>query len=86
MDSYRFDLMSFQEMRWIGQGIQDGRNHIVFCSCDPKEPMFGLIATEGLIQLSLAAIERRATFTNLCLKDTQTFQNVRDKSERLPKP
>ena len=41
MDEYRLDITAIQEMRWIGEGVIEKKNHMVFYSCHNKEHIFG---------------------------------------------
>ncbi|KFM72070.1 hypothetical protein X975_18778, partial [Stegodyphus mimosarum] len=77
-DCYKIDVMAFQEMRWIEQGIQDSRNHAVFYSCDSKKHV--LVQASLLIRhiiidfeakpLRLCKIRLRGKFFNYSIMST----------------
>jgi hypothetical protein len=35
-ESYKTDIIALQEIRWMGEGIIDKKNHTIFYSCDRK--------------------------------------------------
>jgi hypothetical protein len=41
LDKYNLEITAVQEMRWIGQGILEKKNHMIFFSCHKKNHMFG---------------------------------------------
>jgi exonuclease III len=42
VDSYRIDILAFQEMRWVGQGTLEKRSHTVYYSCSCREHIDGV--------------------------------------------
>ncbi|PNF41348.1 hypothetical protein B7P43_G16505 [Cryptotermes secundus] len=41
LDSYKLDITPIQELRWLGKGVTEKRDHVVFYSCQKKSHMFG---------------------------------------------
>jgi exonuclease III len=41
LDRYKLDITVIQEMRWVGKGIIEKKNHIVFYSCQRRDHIFG---------------------------------------------
>lgn len=41
LDSYKLDITAIQELRWLGKGVREKKDHIVFYSCQKKSHMFG---------------------------------------------
>ena len=41
IDSYKLDIAAIQELRWLGKGVVEKRDHVVFYSCQKKSHMFG---------------------------------------------
>ncbi|PNF15522.1 hypothetical protein B7P43_G16682 [Cryptotermes secundus] len=41
LDSYKLDVTAIQELRWLGKGVMEERDHVVSCSCQKKSHMFG---------------------------------------------
>ncbi|PNF20250.1 hypothetical protein B7P43_G15723 [Cryptotermes secundus] len=41
LDSYKLDITAIQELRWLGKGVMEKRDHVVFYSCQKKSHMFG---------------------------------------------
>ncbi|PNF26081.1 hypothetical protein B7P43_G06398 [Cryptotermes secundus] len=37
----QLDIAAIQELRWLGKGVMEKRDHVVFCSCQKKSHMFG---------------------------------------------
>jgi hypothetical protein len=41
LDRYKVDITAIKEMRWIGEGVIEKKNHIVFYSCQKRDHIFG---------------------------------------------
>ncbi|PNF20952.1 hypothetical protein B7P43_G10417 [Cryptotermes secundus] len=41
LDSYKLDITAIQELRWLGKGVMEKRDHVVLYSCQKKSHMFG---------------------------------------------
>ena len=42
IDKYKIGIIAIQEVRWIGQGVLEKRDHTVFYSCDKKQHLLGV--------------------------------------------
>ena len=41
LDCYKLDVTAVQELRWVGCGVMEKKDHVVFYSCQNKTHMFG---------------------------------------------
>jgi hypothetical protein len=41
LNSYKLDITAIQDLRWVGKGVMEKKDHVVFYSCQKKSHMFG---------------------------------------------
>jgi len=42
IDKYKIGITAIQEVCWIGQGVLEKRDHVLFYSCDRKQHLLGV--------------------------------------------
>jgi len=75
IDKYKTGIIAIQEVRWIGHGVLEKRDHTVFYSCDRKQHLLGVgfVVKKNLKHL---VMDFKAISTRICtLRITGKFYN-----------